>query len=111
MSRSKSRETLKFEAMRNRIDENLRVNPAWVEKAILALYARQTEDEQRHMETGHNNARGFNKPDAKRMSFVASFLLGGKHLTREKALAVYAPKLRKYVNQLTRIALENENRR
>lgn len=91
---------------RGEIENKLSTNPVWVERAILALYARQTSDEQVSVETRHTNRKGFNKPDAKRMSFVANFLINGGHLTKEKALGVYAGKLKKYSGQLAKIANE-----
>lgn len=74
-------------------------NPAWVERAILALFERQTR---------HDNNMGFTSADARRMSFVAKLLQGGKHLTREKALTVYGPRLQKYAKQLAKIAMEKK---
>lgn len=105
---TKSAETIKFEDLKNKIASMLLVDPAWVEKAIVVLYQHQTSDEQAAQETGHNNGRGFNKPDARRMSFVAEFLLSGKHLTRQKALEKYGPRLVKYSGQLAKIALAKQ---
>ena len=105
---TKSAETIKFETLKNKIASMLLVDPAWVERAIVVLYQHQTSDEQASQETGHNNGRGFNKPDARRMSFVAEFLLSGKHLTRQKALETYGPRLVKYSGQLARIALAKQ---
>jgi hypothetical protein len=108
MSRTKTAEKIAFETLVTTIKNNLLTNPAWVERAIIVLYDRQTQDEQVAQETGHDNNQGFNKPDARRMSFVAEFLKGGKHLTREKALGVYGVKLQKYAKQLARIAQEKK---
>jgi hypothetical protein len=105
MARTKSAETIAFETLKSEIEGKLISKPAWVEAAILALYNRQTSDEQAGGETRHDNSVGFNHADAKRMSFVAEFLKSGKHLTYEKALNVYGPRLRKYSGQLARIAL------
>lgn len=108
MSRTKSPETVKFETLKATIAAKLLTEPAWVEKAILVLYDRQTSDEQATQETGHNNAQGFTSADARRMSFVAEFLKSGKHLTREKALGTYGRKLQKYAGQLARIAMAKQ---
>lgn len=105
MSRTKTAETIRFETMKAKIESKLSSSPAWVERAILALYERQTVDEQEGGETRHDNKQGFTSADAKRMSFVAEFLKRGRHLTSEKALGVYGPRLRKYSGQLARIAL------
>lgn len=108
MSRTKSAEKIAFETLTATIKEKLISNPAWVERAILVLFERQTSDEQLTQETGHDNNQGFNKPDAKRMSFVAEFLKKGGHLTKEKALGVYGKKLCKYAKQLAKIAQEKK---
>lgn len=89
----------------NTIKSNLLQNPAWVERAILALYAKQTEDEQASLDTRHHNNQGFTSADARRFSFVAQFIQNGGHLTREKALGIYAVRLQKYAGQLAVIAL------
>lgn len=102
--KTKTAEKIAFETLVNTIKGNLLSKPHWVEKAILVLFERQTTDEQVAQETGHDNKMGFNKPDARRMSFVAEFLKTGKHLTREKALGVYGVKLQKYSTQLAKIA-------
>jgi hypothetical protein len=105
MSRTKNPETIALETLTTTIRANLITNPAWVERAILVLFERQTQDEQTSDETRHDNNMGFTSADARRMSFVAKFLQGGKHLTREKALGVYGPRLQKYAKQLAKIAM------
>lgn len=108
MSRNKTAATIRFEAMKTRISSKLSTDPRWVEAAILALYTRQTTDEQAGGVTRHDNSQGFTAADARRMSFVAEFLKGGKHLTREKALGTYSRRLQKYAGQLARIALAKQ---
>lgn len=92
-------------ALAETIKTNLKTNPAWVERAILALYAKQTTDEQSALDTRYQNHQGFTSADARRFSFVAQFIQKGGHLTREKALGVYAVRLQKYAGQLATIAL------
>ena len=82
----------------------LLTKPLMVERSIVQLFKRQTADEQAAQQTAHRNNRGFNSADAKRMSFVAEFLNKGGHLTQAKALGVYAPRVSKYIGQLTSIA-------
>ena len=108
MSRTKSAETIEFENLVATIREKLATNKAWIERAVIALHDRQTTDEQATNETTHDNRKGFNKPDARRMSFVANFLKSLGHLTEEKALTVYGPRLQKYAKQLARIAQEKK---
>lgn len=108
MSRTKTDEIIAFEALVSKIHANLVINPTWVERAILVLFERQTQDEQVGSLTSHLNNVGFNSADARRMSFVAKFLQNGKHLTRDKALGVYGPRLQKYAKQLAKIAIEKK---
>lgn len=51
-----------------------------VERAILALYRRQTEDE-KQSGTKHANGRGFNITHARTGSYCARWILSGKKLT------------------------------
>lgn len=74
-------------------------------KAVVQLYNYQTEDEKKGRETIHDNAVGFNKPDA-------SFLTGMARLYLSKGLAGMTKNqiertrklMHKYVSQLTIIA-------
>jgi len=50
----------------------------WVIKALLAVYQRQTADEQETLETRHDNGVGFNGPDAHRMSRYAEEVMAWK---------------------------------
>lgn len=105
-----------FEAMLARVDAafahpDARVRRAAVERAILALYARQTTDEQAARDTRYDNAVGFSAADAARCSFVATFLQqtwddgSPKHLSLATAER-YLPRVVKYRRQLASIALE-----
>lgn len=78
-----------------------------VERAILALYNRQTEREKTEGLTIHNNNVGFNAWDAKRGSYYAEWimqgkLLSGNHIDRAREMLI------KYRGQLTEIANKNE---
>jgi hypothetical protein len=59
----------------------LMTNPLAVEKALVMLYDRQTEDEQSHTTTKHDNRRGFNTAHAKRGSYLAKWIKSGRRLT------------------------------
>ena len=52
-----------------------RKNPHWALKAIVMLYNRQTEDEQRSRTTYRFNDRGFNCADASRGTRLAKVIL------------------------------------
>ena len=85
------------------IKSKIASNNAWLERAILALFLKQTEDERSKDESRHENSVGFNKPDAPRMSYYARWIKSGKHLNGwhlEKARLV----MLKYSKQLTKIA-------
>lgn len=110
MSRTKSAQTVRFETMKGVIASKLLTSPTQVESAILALYEKQTSDEQAGGDTRHDNKQGFTSADARRFSFVAEFLKTGKHLTREKALGTYGHRLQKYTGQLARMALARQDR-
>lgn len=76
---------------RDEIDTILRTKPGAVERAMLRLYDRQTEDEKSTSHTRHDNARGFSSAFASRGSYYARWVLGGRELTgqhREKALRI-----------------------
>ena len=58
----------------------LQNNNRAVERAILAIFARQTEDEKSTECTRHENSRGFSAADARTGSYLARWILGGNHL-------------------------------
>ena len=61
---------------REQIDAILRNNDAAVERAMIVLFERQTEDEQRVANTRHDNNRGFNCTDARAGTRFARWLQG-----------------------------------
>lgn len=74
-----------------------------VERALVAIYNRQTADEQRAEDVKHHNKIGFSACDAKRGSYYAKWIISGKRLTRHhldrgRHIAL------KYVRQLLSIA-------
>lgn len=85
----------------------------WLARALLALYSRQTSDEQAARETKHQNNRGFNSADA---TILSSYAIAAKQWMAGVSLyaAPLSPKqkvvairlLRKYTGQLVRIAKE-----
>ena len=60
-------------------------NPAkdleWIERSILAIYARQTSAEQHQRETRLDNGVGFSAFDAQLGSYLAEYLRSGRHLS------------------------------
>jgi len=91
---------------RDQIKAMLRDSDRAVERAILALYKRQTQDEQASSCTQHTNGQGFNAFDAPSGTYYAKWILKGRkltgrHLVNARKMAV------RYVGQLSDIAAEN----
>jgi len=57
------------------IQENMMKSQKWLERGILAIFARQTADEQNSENTTHDNRRGFNGSDAQFLSSLAKQIL------------------------------------
>ena len=81
-----------------------------VERAIVAIYNRQTEDEKHCEKTIHSNGIGFTGADDKMGSYLAKWILSGKHLTgrfldKGRTIAL------KYRAQLADIATYNLDRK
>lgn len=78
-----------------------------VERAIVALYRLQTEDEKATRSTSHTNGVGFNSRHARDGAYFARWILNGNHLTgrflvRARNMAYF------YKKQLLAIATANE---
>lgn len=78
-------------------------NDRAVERAMCALYARQTADERSSSTTQHTNGRGFNAFDAPKGSYYARWVnsgrrLTGRHLESARKMAI------KYVGQLAEVS-------
>jgi hypothetical protein len=67
---------------RDEIDELLRRNDKAVERAMVALYSRQTRDEQQTSHTRHDNGIGFSAAHASKGSYYARWVESGRKLTR-----------------------------
>lgn len=76
-----------------------------VERAILAIYNRQTGDEQSAGDTKHTNGRGFSGADARMGSYWARWILSGRNLSGKHLLKARKMSL-KYIKQLCEIATE-----
>lgn len=66
---------------KERIAKLLNENDKAVERAIIAIYDRQTQDEKATSDTRHNNGRGFRANHASKGSYYARWCLGGRRLT------------------------------
>jgi len=85
----------------------LEQNDRAVERGLVAIYNRQTEDEQFAQTTSHHNGRGFNGIDASFGSKLAEVVLKGWHLS-PKQVACARRILRKYAGQLLAVAQAKE---
>ena len=59
----------------------LETSDVWLERALLALYARQTEIEKQAGATVYKNTVGMQQADAKLFGIYARQILSGDHLT------------------------------
>lgn len=82
-----------------------------VARAVVRIYQRQTQDEQRVSETKHHNTIGFNASDAKYLSMVARYVLANGAITEEYHLAKSRKLIRRYWRQLIEIADETNAKR
>lgn len=89
------------ESIHNLLD----TNPRAVERALVAIYRRQTADEQAQHATRHSNGIGFSAFDAEFCTDVAQKLISGYYngLT-PKQLAVSRNKMKRYWRQLVEVA-------
>jgi hypothetical protein len=78
-----------------------------VERAVVQIYHRQTEDEQSYNSTSESNGIGFTGCDAPFLSKIAANCIQYNGLT-EKQVAAIRPKMLKYWRQLLEIAAESE---
>jgi hypothetical protein len=75
-----------------------------VERAVVAIYERQTTDEQDVGETRHRNGRGFASCHAHLGSYYAKWVLSGRHLDGNHILRARRM-MRWYAGQLLEVAL------
>ncbi len=78
---------------RDEINGLLFSNPRAVERAMVVLHERQTQDEQQTSVTRYNNGRGFSATAARKGSYYARWVLSGRpltghHLVRARAIAL-----------------------
>jgi hypothetical protein len=90
-----------------RIASLLAKNDGAVERAILAIWNRQTADEKGAKHTRHSNGIGFSGSDASLGSYYAQWLRNGRHLSGQH-LAKARAMAQKYRKQLLSIALTAE---
>ena len=94
-----------MEYTKEQIKENLSTNLSWMERTVIVLYNRQTEDEKFSKETKHQNGIGFNGTDSRYLTWVAEYLLKGNHLSGRHIEKV-GKKLPKYWRQVKELIEE-----
>jgi hypothetical protein len=72
---------MKTKHTKESIQDLLAKSDAAVERAMVAIYDRQTQDEKATSDTRHTNQRGFSGAHASKGSYYARWVLGGRHLT------------------------------
>ena len=87
------------------IRDNMAENDQWLTRGILAIYERQTADEQTQEQTRYSNGIGFGATDAEILSSFAKQLLKGWTLSA-KQMQVARRCMAKYSGQLARIVRE-----
>jgi hypothetical protein len=88
---------------RDQIKTLLATSTLAVQRAMVALYRRQTVSEQHTSTTSERNGRGFNAFDADRGTYYAKWVLSGKsltgyHIDRARRIAL------RYVGQLAEMS-------
>jgi hypothetical protein len=81
------------------IQEKLSSDPRWIERGLIVLYNRQTEDEKTSENTKWDNGMGFNGTDSRYLSYCSRWILKGNHLTGHH-LEKVGKKLPKYWGQI-----------
>jgi len=72
-----------MEWTRDRIVSLIQTNDKAVERGIIAIYKRQTLDEQASSDTKHHNSVGFSSAHARLGTYYAKWCLSGKRLSGE----------------------------
>lgn len=88
---------------RDEIENLLRTNDHAVERGIVAIFDRQTQDEKSESTVNHHNRRGFSSSNAKSGTYFARWVIGGrtltgKHLEKARRITLF------HAAQLTNIA-------
>jgi hypothetical protein len=85
------------------IRTQLQESDAWLKRGILAIYKRQTADEQATDDVKHDNGMGFTGVNAPFLSSIAKQILAGRELS-QKQVAASRRSMLKYSGQLMKIA-------
>lgn len=83
--------------------EKLSKDSQWAIKGLMAVYAKQTADEQSSLQTSRSNGIGFSGFDAELLSSFAQRIKAGKSLT-DKQMAIVFKRMPRYAAQLERMS-------
>lgn len=89
------------------IRTKLATDQKWLERAVIVIYSRQTATEQSSRTTINDNGIGFSASDANVMSYCATWINKGNHLSG-KFLDRARKIMPKYSKQLLKIAQARE---
>jgi hypothetical protein len=81
------------------IKEKLSTDVRWMERGLVVLFNRQTEDEQDSSQTSHLNGMGFNGRDSQYLTYVSKYIISGGNLSG-KHIEWVGKKLPKYWRQI-----------
>lgn len=103
MAKAKKRGEARKRWTKEEISIKLREDDRWVKRGIIAIFKKQTADEQATHSTKHENGVGFNKIDCEFLSSLATQAIERGTLTK-KQIAAGRKRILKYSQQLSRIA-------
>lgn len=89
------------------IERLLKENDRAVERGLVAIYHRQTSEEQNSKTTIHRNGMGFSGAHASYGSYLAKWILSGKHLNGNHLVKGRSLILH-YTGQLLEVANQRE---
>ena len=92
------------------IQDKLTTDSRWVERSLIKLYGRQTEDEKTTKETKWENGMGFNGSDSRYLSYCSQWVLSGRSLSGHH-LTKCGTKLKKYWKQILDEIIEHNRQR
>jgi len=99
---------------KERVIELLNTNDLAVERAVVALFERQTADEKATNDTRHDNTVGFSAAHARTLSFYAKIILGGWKREGKNKTYLFPNKMakaRRFVSRYTRQLADIANKK
>jgi hypothetical protein len=103
-------DTIKKTFSKEVIQDKLMTDSRWVERSLIKLYNRQTEDEQTSKETKWENGMGFNGSDSRYLTYCSQWVLSGRSLSGVH-LTKCGTKLKKYWKQIQDEIVQHNSQR